>query len=228
MIKRLDEMADSAAKENPEKISETPEPISRRIPRNPELLFTNNLTKENAGDVMETAITGKLVVAGIQSQGSFTAMREIRRLLQSDHLVAVSLLGILGFNAVARICPECKVAVEYQLEETDFVFLSDKPMKIEGCEGMGCDACDGKGYNGRILIHESFEISPRIRTSILSSMALRDLRMAAKREGMTTLLDAAWALAEAGETPLAEVGRIAELTDPGRDESGNGEKTIGS
>jgi type II secretory ATPase GspE/PulE/Tfp pilus assembly ATPase PilB-like protein len=61
-------------------------------------------------------------------------------------------------------------------------------------------------------------LSGNIRGKILEALPLRQLRIVAKKEGMRTLLDAAWDLAVSGETTLEEVARIADLTDPGRED----------
>jgi type II secretory ATPase GspE/PulE/Tfp pilus assembly ATPase PilB-like protein len=143
------------------------------------------------------------------------ALRELNSLMKSDHLIAASLMGIIALNTVKRICPYCKVQVEHELSGEDVILAGKESAVVHSYIGTGCKSCDGTGYMGNILIHEGFETSPNIRNRILESIPLRQLRIVAKREGMRTLLDAAWNLVEAGETTLDEVTRIADITDPG-------------
>jgi hypothetical protein len=194
-----------------------PEDRTGHIPRNSDIVFTYELSPKVAPSVVEGALSGNLVAAGIRAEGSFPALRNLIDLLQSDYLVASCLMGIIGLNTVARICPYCKVRIEHVLDKDDMILVGRKEQKLYSYKGMGCDQCGGTGYAGRILVHEGFEASEKLRSNIQASTPLRQLRMLAKQEGMRTLLDAAWTLAEKSETTLDEVLRIADVTDPGRD-----------
>jgi hypothetical protein len=197
-----------------------PQPEAERVspsplPRTPDLIFIPELEGEIVPSAVESAMTGKLVVSGIRAEGSFPALQSFIDLVGSEHLAAASLMGILGLNTVARICEHCKVRVEYELSDQDIILIGGQEHVLSGYKGLGCESCSGTGYRGRILIHEGFEMMSEIRSAILKGTPPRNLRILAKRSGMTTLLDAAWSLAESGETSLDEVVRIADVTDPG-------------
>jgi hypothetical protein len=193
----------------------TTEPAHRHVPRNPEFIFVQDLDAKNIADAVQAALSGRLVIGGLRADGSFTALRRFRELVGSNHLVAAVLMGVVGLNSVRRICDECKTIVEYEMSNQDAFLLGVAQSKLRGCEGEGCEECDRTGFTGEILIHEVFEMSEKLRGGVLQDIPLRRLRIDAKREGMMTLLDAAWSLAEAGETTLDEVIRIADATDPG-------------
>ncbi|HDS30592.1 MAG TPA: hypothetical protein ENN67_06050 [Firmicutes bacterium] len=216
-IRTIDDILEEAKKSIPEP-DEAPDPddVIRQVPRNPEIIFIPDLNEKIVPSAIESAMSGKLVILGIRSEGSFPALQLYRVLVGSDHLAAATLMGIIAFNTVARICPECRVSIEYDLSDEDSILLGIETRKLKGFRGMGCQKCDNTGTRGQILIHEGFEVSENIRNKILENMPLRNLRLLAKREGMSTLLDAAWTLSEAGETTLEEVMKIADLTDPGR------------
>jgi type II secretory ATPase GspE/PulE/Tfp pilus assembly ATPase PilB-like protein len=184
-------------------------------PRNPEIVFINELNNENISNAIEASVNHRLVVAGIRAEGSFPALQLFREYVKSDHLAAASLMGIIGLNTVGRICPECRIIVEHELGNLEQFMIGSHKEKLYSYVGTGCEICDFTGYHGQILIHEGLELTENLRNKILSKMKPRHLRMIAKQEGMSTLLDAAWALAEAGETTLEEAMRTAEETDPG-------------
>jgi hypothetical protein len=195
-----------------------PECVVRHIPRNPEFVFVPSLGPDIVGDVVQTALSGRLVVAAIQAEGSFLGLRDFVDLVGSEHLAAACIMGAVGLNTVARVCPECKEMVEYEVSDEDAFLLGARERKLIGFRGAGCPDCEQTGMCGRLLIHEGFEMSEKLRTDLLNHVSFRRLRMNAKREGMTTLLDAAWSLADASETTLEEVMRIADITDPGSGE----------
>ena len=188
----------------------------RHVPRNPELVFVPRFdSPDEVREIVEATLRGSLVVAGITAEGSFPALKAFRAMVGSNHLVAASLMGIIGLNAVGWICPECKVAVEYDLEDQDAYLLGVEDPTLRGFKGLGCEKCGDTGFISRVMIREGLEISEKLRTSILNETPLRRLRLEAKHEGMVTLLDGAWSLQKAGETTIDEVVRIADVTDPG-------------
>ncbi|HEX9745190.1 MAG TPA: hypothetical protein VGB30_07160 [bacterium] len=192
--------------------------LVRHIPRNPECVFLPEIENVKVNDAIEAALSGRLVVSGIKAQGSFSALQTFRHLVGSDHLAAASLMGILGLNTVARICPHCRIRVEREVSSESYELLGIEEKSIISYRGAGCKECEYTGYEGKILIHEGFELSEKIRSYLLESVSPRSLRMTAKREGMNTLLDSAWDLVDQGETTLEEVIRIAEVTDPGKND----------
>ena len=187
-------------------------------PRNPEVVFISELDNENISGAIRAALNQRLVVCGIRAEGSFPALQLFREYVKSDHLVAACLMGIIALNTVGRICPECKMRMEHELDDLDQLMVGSRGKKVLSYVGMGCEECDFTGYQGEILIHEGLELTENLRNRILSRTKPRNLRVIAKQEGMRTLLDAAWMLAEAGETTLDEVIRMAEDTDPGGSE----------
>jgi hypothetical protein len=225
-IKTLDELLQEAEKalpkdeENSEPVLEPVKnmPVVSHVPRNPEFIFVPELDSKVIPEAVQAALSGRLVIAGIRAGGSFPALKIFRELVGSKHLSAAILMGIIGLNAVGRICSACKAIVEYEMTNQDAFLLGVNDSKLRGCRGEGCARCDKTGMSGQMLIHEGFEVSENLRTGILQNVPLRRLRMEAKREGMRTLLDAVWSLAEDGETTLEEVMRIADDTDPGSDE----------
>jgi len=217
VLKSIDEVVEEATEAVPSSETEPAEVGEvEHVPRNPEIVFVPVLDSSNVGVSVEAAMSGRLVFAGIHAEGSFPALQEFRRLTGSDHLTAASLMGILGLNAVRRICEECKTQYQIELNKEECFLLGCNPGTLTIFRGQGCEHCENTGYKDRILISEGFELSENIRTEILNGTAPRQLRLIAKKEGMHTLLDSTWELVEAGETTLDEVSRIADNTDPGR------------
>jgi hypothetical protein len=210
----LEEAGDSLPPMEPGEAAELDQPASRPN-RNPEFVFLSELNSEVVAKTVAVALSGRLVVAGIRAESSFRALNLFRELLASDHLAAACLMGIIALNTVAQVCRECSVEVEYDVPDQDAFLLGCSQSHLHGFKGVGCSECDQTGFAGRILIHEGLEMSPKLRQGLVQHMSPRQLRLTAKNEGMTTLLDAVWALQNSGQTVLEEVIRIAEITDPG-------------
>ena len=59
---------------------------------------------------------------------------------------------------------------------------------LELYESRGCDRCDGKGYRGRIAIHELLLGTDAIKRRIQKGARVPKILARAKQEGMTTLV----------------------------------------
>ena len=116
---------------------------------------------------------GRLVVAGMVADGSFTALSAFNALLGSTHLAAASLIGIIGMNTVVRLCPDCKTACEYEIRDEDMLLMGISEPKLRGYESDGCESCNHTGTLDRILITETLEVSEKIRSGIGEGIPLR-------------------------------------------------------
>jgi type IV pilus assembly protein PilB len=72
-------------------------------------------------------------------------------------------------------------------------------------EAVGCHACGGTGYAGRVGIFEVLRMTPAIEELIISRGPASAIRAAARGAGMCTLRDAGLRQVAAGETTVAEV-----------------------
>jgi type II secretory ATPase GspE/PulE/Tfp pilus assembly ATPase PilB-like protein len=72
---------------------------------------------------------------------------------------------------------------------------------------VGCEACAGTGFRGRLGIYELFVPDEELADQIARGEPANRLRTAARERGMRTLLDDALAKARAGLVPLSEILR---------------------
>ena len=77
-------------------------------------------------------------------------------------------------------------------------------------EADGCEACNGTGFAGRKPIYEFLRLSDSIRELIMQRAVAKDIKEAAIREGMTTLLDSGWEWVAKGETNPNELIRVTQ------------------
>ena len=75
-------------------------------------------------------------------------------------------------------------------------------------KGKGCDRCAHTGYVGRVGIYEVMEMTDEIRELIMASANARDIKHAAMKVGMTTMLEDGIRKVLAGMTTLEEVIKI--------------------
>ena len=66
-------------------------------------------------------------------------------------------------------------------------FSESEAPNLQLYRGRGCDACNGRGYKGRVALFEVMAITDDVRELILSGASAVELRRKALEEGMISL-----------------------------------------
>ena len=76
---------------------------------------------------------------------------------------------------------------------------------------MGCERCGGVGYRGRCGVFEMLELKDEVYELVRPDADGRSIDLAARRAGMTTMVEDAVAKCRAGITSAAEVLRVTTV-----------------
>ena len=107
--------------------------------------------------------------------------------------------AIRSYYVVRTLCPQCKKtytpdSAEYEELVKAYgaeLFAShglpaySKELKL--MRAKGCERCEGKGYRGRVAIHELLVNTSAIKQAIKSQARVDEIEQIAIDEGMTTL-----------------------------------------
>ena len=179
--------------------------------------------RETAEIAMRAALTGHLIFTTIHT---ISAVGVVSRLIDmgiEPFLIGNAMLGALAQRLVRRVCAQCAqpsvspgldAAVESLaklLEPDEADFLRSMAATPGGgfLSAPGCPACNMTGYKGRVGIFELLIFNKELQALISAKADGSELRKAAIRAGMKTMMMDAVAKAWAGVTTLDEVGRIA-------------------
>jgi general secretion pathway protein E len=157
--------------------------------------------RETATVAIEAALTGHLVLSTLHTNSAAAAVTRLREMGAPDYLIGAAVSGVAAQRLVRRLCPNCKRPG--QTPE-----MADMPANARIFTPVGCPACRGTGYRGRLAVAEVLEIEPETRDLILAGADHGAIERAAVAQGMTTLWRNGVALAAAGETSLEEVMRV--------------------
>jgi type II secretory ATPase GspE/PulE/Tfp pilus assembly ATPase PilB-like protein len=130
------------------------------------------------------------------------------------YLVASSLEAVLAQRLVRVLCTDCRVPDI----SARTAALRERVEHLRGAEiysAVGCKACRMTGFTGRRALFEMMTISTPIRQILLRGGSSVEIKDAAKREGMTTLIEDGWRLVREGATTASEVLRVSK--DEGTD-----------
>lgn len=146
---------------------------------------------------------GHLVLSTLHTNDALSAIPRLRDLGVETFLLAAALRLLAAQRLVRKLCAECKephpecarLAAEHQVPGAHFF----RP--------VGCPACRGRGYRGRLAIHEVIP-AQKFLPLIAAHAPLAELAALRDREGLCTLWQHGLAAAGAGLTTVEEVARV--------------------
>ena len=154
---------------------------------------------ETAGLAVEASLTGHLVLSTLHTNSAVETVVRLLDLGINPFNFADALLGVLAQRLVKRLCPDCRRPHHPSRRDWDEMAEAFGPeeLEVQGYrygdglelyESRGCEHCDGKGYRGRIAIHELLLATDAIKRRIQKGARVPRILARAKQEGMTTLV----------------------------------------
>ena len=172
--------------------------------QNPDILLVGETRDaETAQLAVRAALTGHLVLSTLHTNHALAAVPRLRDLGVEGFLLAASLRLVAAQRLVRRLCAGCK---EPHPENARLCQLHGIP---DGrfCRPVGCPACQGRGYRGRLAIHEVIPAG-RFLPLIAADAPAGELAALRDREGGATLWQHGLAAAAAGFTTVEQVARV--------------------
>ncbi|MGH7816793.1 MAG: GspE/PulE family protein, partial [Candidatus Binatia bacterium] len=151
-----------------------------------------------------------LVFSTLHTNDAAGAISRLLEMGVQDYLLSSSLLAVLAQRLVRRLCPSCR-------KQVPFAGMAGMPAEIESengallrmvYEAVGCDACSGTGYLGRVGIFEFLPVTSELCKIIVQRADAGAIRNFAVQHGMRLLRDDGWDKVSQGVTTLAEVLRV--------------------
>jgi type IV pilus assembly protein PilB len=167
---------------------------------------------ETAEIAIKAALTGHLVMSTLHTNDAPSTINRLMNMGIEPFLVATSVNLIVAQRLIRRICNNCKEEEDAPLQALLNVGFSEaEAPEIQLYRGRGCDACNQRGYKGRVALFEVMAISDDIRELILSGATAVELRRKALEEGMIGLRQSGLQKIRDGVTTIEEVVRESVL-----------------
>jgi general secretion pathway protein E len=162
---------------------------------------------ETAEIAIQAALTGHLVFSTLHTNDSPSAITRLLDMGVEAFLLSSTVRGILAQRLVRVICAECKTEDTSSQEMQELVALGfDENTPV--FRGKGCEVCSYTGFRGRMGLFEFLIVDETIRSLILKNADEGQIREAARRGGMKTLLEDGLSKIASGSTTLGEVFRV--------------------
>lgn len=167
--------------------------------------------QETASIAVNAALTGHLLLSTLHTNDSATTFPRLMDMGVPPFLIASTINVAMGQRLIRMICQDCKKERPVTASELDSLreMIPDlKGKKPVFYVGAGCEKCGGRGYRGRTGIREVIEVNTEIRDLIMNRGNSQQIKEAAMKNGMTTMLQNGLQKALDGQTSIEEVLRI--------------------
>jgi type IV pilus assembly protein PilB len=165
---------------------------------------------ETAAIAIRAALTGHLVLSTLHANDAPSTLTRLAELGVEPYISSQAVLGAVAQRLVRRLCLKCKRPQEIDLMSLKAIgFTDDEAGTVRPFEAVGCEACRGTGYRGRIGLYEVMEMNEELNRLRLEHAPTEKLREAALDAGMRTLRRDGLDKVAAGITSISEVLRVA-------------------
>ena len=169
---------------------------------------------ETARIAVQSALTGHLVLSTLHTNDAAGGITRLLDMGLEEYLLTSTVNGILAQRLIRKLCPACKVGAiatpEIVKELRLRRFAADGDIILY--KPVGCSACAGMGYRGRLAIIEFLPMTDPIRKLIMMHEEAGAIQKLAIAEGMQTLYENGLVKVIQGITTLEEVMRVTSET----------------
>ncbi|WP_395338820.1 GspE/PulE family protein [Ningiella sp. W23] len=172
---------------------------------------------ETAEIAMQAAITGHLVLSTLHTNDSLSAFARLINMGIEPFMAATPVIATQAQRLLRKLCTQCSepaTSPPADALEISQIAKTVLPNKTSNWRvAKGCEACQGKGYSGRVGIYELIEIKDKMRALILEQQAVSEMYALAKTQGYRNLYEDGMLKAYMGLTSVEEVFRVCRSTE---------------
>lgn len=175
---------------------------------------------ETAATGIEASLTGHLVFSTLHTNSAPETVTRLLDMGLDPFNFADALLAVLAQRLTRTLCKACKqlkaadAATFAELRDAYGPAAFDRDLKrshgpdFQLQTAVGCDACAGSGYRGRMGIHELLMGSDALKKVVLENKTVDEIRAVAIQEGMLTLLRDGIVKVLDGHTDLSQIRAV--------------------
>jgi len=186
-----------------------PAALKAFLRQDPDIIMVGEIRDIDTAEIaMKAAMTGHLVFSTLHTNDSPSTIGRMVDIGIPPYMLASSLTMVLSQRLGRRLCKKCRKKVKHDKKELLSAGFNEE--ELDGLElygPVGCAACNGLGYKGRVGFFELLEVTEEVAKAISAEVPEEQLRKIAIREGMVPLRQAGLKKAKQGITSLEEVLR---------------------
>lgn len=184
--------------------------------QDPDIIMVGEIRdKETADIAIQSSLTGHLVLSTLHTNDACSVFPRLADIGVEPYLTAATVQGVQAQRLVRKLCSVCAI----DTSEPSFIEISKrstaqlKEGKPKWKKAVGCKACHGKGYRGRVGIYELIPITNEIRQAVADNVEVAKIKKLARDSGYRSLLEDGILKAAKGMTTVEEVLRVCSLDE---------------
>lgn len=169
--------------------------------------------EETASIAVNAALTGHLVLSTLHTNDAATTFPRLMDMGVPPFLIASTINVAMGQRLIRQLCASCKtkrILNDKERRSLQEILPEAKNLGGDFYAPSGCEKCGSSGYAGRIGIREVMEVNNDIRQLIMSRANAQEIKKAAMKNGMRTMVMDGLNKAKEGTVSLEEVLRIIQ------------------
>ncbi|HET7024720.1 MAG TPA: GspE/PulE family protein [Gemmatimonadales bacterium] len=163
---------------------------------------------ETATTAVQAGLTGHLVLSTLHTNDAPSAVIRLRDMGLDPFKAAAVLKGVVAQRLVRRLCDQCAVPTDIGALPPAVRPPADHVRRIAPRSAVGCRACVGAGYLGRLPVVEILEVTGAVARVIGNGGPPVELHSAARAAGMRSLWESGLERVWDGQTTIAELERV--------------------
>ncbi|MBI3504226.1 MAG: Flp pilus assembly complex ATPase component TadA [Proteobacteria bacterium] len=181
--------------------------------QDPDVLLVGEIRDAETAEIaVRASITGHLVLSTLHTNDAVSAITRLDDIGLDLANVATALRAVISQRLVRRLCTECSEPIVPAKVPNELRWLLGDKDITAARHAVGCAACRGTGYRGRLAIAELLVIDEESRQLMTKSADRRAMLQLACRSGMQPLWDVGMKKVLAGLTSLEELA--SHVTPP--------------
>ncbi len=178
--------------------------------QDPDIILVGEVRDEATAEMaFRAAMTGHQVFTTLHTNSALGSIPRLIDIGVKADIMAGNIIGIIGQRLLRTLCESCKK--ERPSEEFEQIILGvDK--KIAIYDPIGCDACSGSGYKGRVSVLEVLKMDDELDELIANHSTMREVTNYAIKSGFKTMADDGIRRIISGQTTIEELSRVVDLT----------------
>jgi type IV pilus assembly protein PilB len=185
--------------------------------QNPDIIMVGEIRDNDTVEIaVHAALTGHLVLSSLHTNDAPSALPRLLDMGAPAFLLASTINMVIAQRLVRRICTSCVTSLQITPEQKNMIqaqiaFSGDThitTIPTTVYKGQGCKICGNSGFLGQVGIFEVLRVTDAIRSLLIRSVPVSEIRTEGIKEGMTTMFQDGLQKVERGITTLEEILRV--------------------
>jgi len=179
--------------------------------QDPDIIMVGEIRDLETAEIsVKAAQTGHLVLSTLHTNDAPATLMRLANMGVAPFNIASSVMLITAQRLGRKLCVQCKRPEEIPPEALVQAGFTEEELdgSWQALGPVGCDACKGSGYKGRVGIYEVMPITDEMRQLIMRGSNTLDLAEQAQKEGVKNLRQSGLLKVKQGITSLEEIEAI--------------------